>query len=212
MIQLLHQFYGRQAWPPSDLFQFLVWDVIADNALPARRDLAWHALRRLPALTPDALYRTPTPDLLAAVSMAGPHAEQRMERLRMIAAGFRRRRGALRLGSDTRALLFATVRFLCHLEQVPRHLRARAVLFTTDTPVLPIDAEIQRVVSRLMGSSTFRRRLVKQWLSSKVPRDIAAHRDAVVYLRHHAMHTCVTVAPHCGVCPLRSDCRSCHLR
>jgi hypothetical protein len=30
----------------------------------------------------------------------------------------------------------------------------------------------------------------------------------VVYLRHHASQTCLKVAPHCGVCPLRSQCLS----
>jgi hypothetical protein len=44
VIHGLRDFYGLQATPPADLFQFRVWEILADQALPARRDLAWQAL------------------------------------------------------------------------------------------------------------------------------------------------------------------------
>ena len=56
-LDALHAVYGPLAHPPADLFGFYVWEVISEGALPARRDLAWLALKRIPALTPDAMFR-----------------------------------------------------------------------------------------------------------------------------------------------------------
>lgn len=209
MIAALREFYGLQPTPPADLFQFCVWEILSDNALPARRDLAWQALRRIPALTPDAMFRAPAKALLEAVGLAGPNREQRIERLREVVGEFKRHRheldgDALRLGGALRA-----GRALRRLTQLPPPVRARCHLFVLGAAVLPIDGDIHRVVSRLRGDPHSRHRAAsRRWLSAEVPAEPAALRDAVIYLRHHARQTCLKVAPHCGVCPLRTRCPS----
>jgi endonuclease III len=209
MIQTLREFYGLQAMPPADLFQFFVWEIISEQALPARRDLAWQQLRRIPALTPDALFRVPVKELLDAVGVAGPHREDKVERLRAITGEFRRHRDILSVEALSHAHMVAAVRALRRLDQVPRTVRARAILFAVGALVLPIDPEINRVVGRLMGTPTNRRRsAARRWLAERVPLDLPHYREAVIYLRHHALHTCLTVGPHCGVCPLRHTCGS----
>ena len=65
----LATFYGPLAPPPRDLFGFVVWEILSARALPSRRDMAWQALRRLPALTPDAMFRAPKADLQDALLM-----------------------------------------------------------------------------------------------------------------------------------------------
>lgn len=209
MIAALRQFYGLQPTPPADLFQFLVWEILSEHALPARRDLAWQALRRIPALTPDAVFRTPQKDLLEVVGTAGPHRDEKVERIRAVVGEFRRHRERLHAEALAGAPLITVGRVLRRLDSVPPAMRDRAILFAVGRPVLPIDDEVHRVVSRLRGEPHNRRRSrTRRWLKQHVPSDISAYREAIVYLRHHALHTCVKVGPHCTVCPLRLECGS----
>jgi endonuclease III len=207
VIHALREFYGLQATPPGDLFQFLVWEILSEQALPARRDLAWQALKRIPALTPDAMFRAPAKALLEAVGIAGPHREEKVERLQATIGEFKRHRAEFDLDTLRRGSCFSAARALGRITQVHPSVRARAFLFALDAQVLPIDQDINRVVSRLMGVPHNRNRLrARRWLVSQLSPDLQAFREAVVYLRHHALHTCLKIAPHCGVCPLRTRC------
>ena len=209
MVRTLREFYGLQPQPPSDLFQFLVWEVLSERALPARRDLAWQALRRIPALTPDAMFRAPARDLLEAIGLAGPHREEKVERLRGIIGEFKRHRDLLDQHRLQHVGTLRAGRALARLEHVHPSVRARAHLFVLGANVLPLDDEIMRVVGRLMDTpGTHNRPATRRWLLHRLIEEAAELRDAVVYLRHHAQQTCVTVAPHCGVCPLRDRCAS----
>ena len=209
MIQTLHEFYGLQPTPPADLFQFFVWEILSENALPARRDLAWQALRRIPALTPDAMFRAPAKELLDAIGIAGPHREDKLERIRAVVGEFKRHRDELSVEALSRAGLLRAARALRRLENVSPAARARAILFVLGRAVIPIDDEINRVVGRLVGMpGNDRRPAARRWLAARLRPDVSSYRDAIIYLRHHAQHTCIKVAPHCGVCPLRRDCAS----
>jgi endonuclease III len=208
VILALREFYGRQATPPADLFQFLVWEILSEQALPARRDLAWQALKRIPALTPDAMFRAPAQALLDAVGMAGPHREAKVERLYATVGEFKRHRTELDVETLRHGSALGAGRALRRLAHVHPVVRARAHLFALNAQVLPIDPEINRVLSRLMGEPQSRNRSrSRRWLFRQLRPDLAALRDAVVYLRHHALQTCLKVAPHCGVCPLRAGCQ-----
>lgn len=207
MIHALREFYGLQATPPDDLFQFLVWEILSEQALPARRDLAWQALKRIPALTPDAMFRAPKSALLDAVGIAGPHREERIERLHVTVGEFKRHRDELDTETLRHGSWFSAARALGKLSHVHPAVRARAHLFALNARVLPVDQDMNRVISRLMGAPPSRNRAkARRWLSSQLSPEVAAWREAVIYLRHHAQHTCVKVAPHCGVCPLRARC------
>jgi endonuclease III len=209
VINRLRSFYGLQPTPPADLFQFLVWEIVSEHANPARRDLAWQALRRIPALTPDAMFRAPAKELADAVGIAGPHREEKIERIRAVVGEFKRHRDLLSAEALERVGTLAAGRALRCLEHAPRATRRRALLFTTNHLVLPIDDDIGRVSNRLMGTPQNRRRsLTRTWLAGQLHHDVPAYREAIVYLRHHAQHTCLKVGPHCGVCPLRPECPS----
>jgi endonuclease III len=209
LIGALREFYGLQPTPPADLFQFLVWEVLSEHALPTRRDLAWLGLRRIPALTPDAMFRVPAKDLLEVVGLAGPRREEKVERIRAIVGEFKRHRDALDIDVLSRATPVSAARVLRRLEQVPWPARTRALLFALGKVVLPMDDDTSRVVARVMGAPAKRRQQsAKRWLRSRLPLDSPSYKDAVIYLRHHAHHTCLELTPHCGVCPLRKECAS----
>lgn len=209
MIHTLREFYGLQPTPPADIFQFCVWEVLSEQSLPGKRDLAWQALRRIPALTPDAMFRAPSKALLDAIALAGPNREDKLDRIRTIVGEFKRHRDVLRSDQLSRVGPIAAARALRRLEHLSPAARARALLFCVGRAVLPIDDDVRRVVTRLMGDADERcGSIIRSWLSARLPPEIASYREAVIYLRHHAQHTCLRVAPHCGVCPLKDRCRS----
>ena len=207
MIQALREFYGLQPTPPADLFQFLVWEIVSEHALPARRDLAWQALKRIPALTPDAMFRAPAQALSDAVGMAGPHRDEKIDRIRATVGQFRRHRDRFDVDTLRSGSPWAAGRAFRRLTHFSRATRARAHLFALEALVLPIDEDMNRVVGRLTGVPPHRnRRPVRRWLCAQLSHDAGAFREAVIYLRHHAQHTCLKAAPHCSVCPLRTRC------
>jgi endonuclease III len=214
--------------PPLDPFQFLLWELLSDEALPARRDLAWQALRRIPALTPDSIFRTPLKTLNAAIGLIGPHRDERVEQVRALAGEFKRHHDAFKADALGRSLNAAT-RVFRRLAVLPRETTDRAVLFAAGYPVLPLDDATARVVARIEGTAIpvsggaegftlkrarwaaalrRQRRRARRTLRQVLPPDSATYREAMLYLRHHALHTCVAVGPHCGICPLAANCAS----
>jgi endonuclease III len=198
-----------------------VWEILSEHAVPARRDLAWAALRRIPALTPDSLFRAPAPELSEAVALTGLPREATIDRLNATAEAFRRHRDPLDFDDRRRLSLREVWRRLAVLVHIDPRVRRRALLFALDVPVLPVDEEISRVIQRLTRrvdasrstrvslqatGSTRVRADARRWLAAQLPRDVESCRQAVLYLRHHALHTCLAVGPHCHVCPLLVGC------
>jgi endonuclease III len=226
-LRALREFYGLLPQPPADPFQFFLWEILSANALPARRDLAWQALRRIPALTPDAVFRTPGKALQDVVGLIGPHRDERIENIRATTGEFKRHRELFEAESFTRAGVRNAARRLRRLRHLPRETLERALLYAGGYAVLPLDDATARVVARLEGTAIpisdgaegftlkrarwgaelrRQRRCARKALAAVLPPDVRAYRDAVLYLRHHAQHTCIAVGPHCGVCPLATDC------
>src|ERR1700751_3687847 len=89
-IDALHRFYGVLPSPPRDPFGLFVWEVLSVHSTPRKRDAALGALRRIRALTPEAMWRATQKKLEASVALAGPYIEQRMRALRTGVDKFRR--------------------------------------------------------------------------------------------------------------------------
>jgi endonuclease III len=189
------------------LFQYFVWEVLSFNTLPARRDLAWLALRKIPALTPDAMFRATPKAVLDAIGLTGGHREEKLDRIRVTVTEFKRWRDRLDSERMPQAGLLRSARALRKLSQFDKFPRARALLFAAGFRVLPVDDEVSRVATRISGEPNPRnRRSAKRWLAPQLAKDVAVYRGAIVYMRHHAQQTCLAIAPHCGVCPLRLEC------
>ena len=207
-LDALAAFYGPLAPPPRDLFAFFVWELVSARALPARRDIAWQALKRLPALTPDAMFRASKDDLKAALEALGAF-DDRYEALKAGSGHFRRHRDLPDLVAGG---LRQAVRALRDVPHLTPGGRLRALLFAGGHVAGAADDAVARVVARLHGTplagGAVRRRVARRRLVDGLGRDRDRDRlrRAVVLLGHHAAHACVEQAPHCSVCPLRAGC------
>src|SRR3979409_1387246 len=90
MLGALRKFYGTLPTPPRDPFTLFVWEVLSVHSTPRKRDAALTALKRIPALTPDALWRAPQKNLEESAALAGPYGENRLRALRTGVDLFRR--------------------------------------------------------------------------------------------------------------------------
>ena len=208
LIDRLARFYGPLPLPPADPFGFYVWEVLGTHTTGGRRDTAMAALRRIPALTPDSLRKVGRGRLEAIVRQCGPFVDERLAALDAGIDVFRRQpRFIERLGGRWRQAWLAS-RDVPHLG----HAGAlRLMLFTGTSLIVPVDAGIARIATRLgvAGSHPNLRRqtrIVRRAIDTALPRDLVARRRAVLYLHHHGEHSCVERSPHCGVCPLLDEC------
>jgi endonuclease-3 len=211
LIDRLQRFYGALPPPPRDPFTLFVWEVLSTHSTPRKRDAALASLKRLRALTPDAMWRAPKKKVEESVALAGPYVEQRIEALRTGVDRFRR---IAALPALIRGPLPAARRAIKGLPQMGEGGAYRMLLFAADHPVMPVDARVTRVVRRLGlvdltdAHKDFARaaRLVRESLMARLPAHTDAYRRAFLYLNHHGGTTCTEADPHCSVCPLLSDC------
>src|SRR5204863_3184368 len=170
---------------------------------PRKRDAALAALKRIPALTPDAMWRAPPKKLEDAVTLAGPYAELRLRSLRTGVDQFRRTPD---LPKIIRGPLVPARRALKGLPQMGEAGAYRMLLFAADHPVLPVDARVARTATRLgygerHDNFTKLARSVREAVARDIPADADTYRRAFLSLSHHGGTTCTETDPHCGVCP-----------
>jgi len=208
LLARLQKFYGALPSPPSDPFILFVWEVLSVHSTPRKRDAALGALKRIRALTPDAMWRAPQKKLAESVSLTGPYLENRLRALRIGVDLFRR---SPTLPVIIKGPLPAARRALKPLPQLGETGAHRMLLFAADHPILPIDARLNRVGQRLgygAPDDDFRKssRSVQAALTKELPSSAAAYKRAFLYLSHHGAATCTDADPHCPVCPLLDDC------
>jgi endonuclease-3 len=208
LLTALQGFYGALPTPPRDPFTLFVWEVLSVHSTPRRRDTALAALKRIPALTPDAMWRAPQKKLEESVKLAGPYTENRLTALRTGVDLFRR---SPNLPAVIRGPLTAARRALKPLPQLGETGAHRMLLFAADQQILPVDARVSRAGVRLgygEANGEFRKqsRSVQEALTRELPPSVDAFRRAFVYLSHHGAATCTETDPHCAVCPLLTDC------
>jgi endonuclease-3 len=208
VLMALRRFYGILPMPPRDPFGLFVWEVMAVHATPRKRDAALGALKRIRALTPDAMWRAPQKKLEESVALAGPYREQRLNALRTGVALFRR---SPNLPATIRGPIAAARRALKPFPQLGETGAHRMLLFAADHAILPVDARVSRVGRRLgygEASGDFRKqaRSIQSAISSELPRSVDAFRHAYIYLTHHGAATCTETTPHCLVCPVLDRC------
>jgi endonuclease-3 len=208
IVSALEKFYGALAPPPRDPFTLFVWEVLAVHSTPRKRDAAMAALKRIPALTPDSMWRAPAKKLEAAARIAGPYVDNRLQALRSGSDLFRR---SPRLPAIIRGPLPAARRALKPLPQLGETGAHRMLLFAADQMILPVDARVSRVGRRLgygEAAPDFKKqsRSVQDALARELPASVDGYRHAFLYLSHHGGATCTERDPHCSVCPLLQEC------
>jgi endonuclease III len=208
LVARLETFYGALPSPPSDPFALFVWEVLSVHSTPRKRDAAFGALKRIRALTPDAMWRAPQKKLEDSVMLAGPYGEQRLRALRTGVDVFRRHPS---LPATIRGPLAAARRALKGLPQMGEGGAYRMLLFAANHPVLPVDARVTRVAVRLgfcLAAADFVKtaRAVREAVARELTDGVDAYRRTFLYLSHHGAATCTEADPHCAVCPLLTDC------
>ena len=208
MIPLLVKFYGPLPHPPADAFGVYVWEVLGLKTNAGRRDAAFLALRRVPALTPDSIKKLGRGKLEAIVRLCGPFVDERLTALETGADVFRRQRSMTdRIHGSLRTAWLA-LRDLPHLGEAGA---ARLLLFASPHPLIPVDAGLTRLAVRLglvddVQNVTRLVRTVRRAIGGELPLDAAGRRQAALYLAHHAQSTCIEINPHCGICPIAESC------
>jgi endonuclease III len=208
LLVALQKFYGALPMPPRDPFTLFVWEVLSVHSTPRKRDAALAALKRIPALTPDAMWRAPQKKLEECVKLAGPYSESRLTALRTGVDVFRR---SPKLPAVIRGPLLAARRALKPLPQLGETGAHRMLLLAADQQILPVDARVNRVGRRLgygEAHEEFRKqaRSVQDALARELPASVDAFRRAFLYLSHHGAATCTEADPHCAVCPVLKEC------
>jgi len=208
LLARLSTFYGALPAPPSDPFILFVWEVLSVHSTPRKRDAALAALRRIRALTPEAMWRAPQKKLEECVAIAGPYLEQRLGRLRTGVDLFRRTPA---LSAVIRGPLPAARRALKPFPTLGEGGAARMLLFAAGHPLLPVDARVSRVARRLgYGEELpdFRKtsKSVQAAVAPELPAELEAYRRAYILLSHHGAATCTEADPHCSICPVIQEC------
>jgi endonuclease-3 len=208
LLDALQAFYGALPKPPRDPFTLFVWEVLSTHSTPQKRDASLAALKRIPALTPDSMWRAAQKKLEESLKLAGPYGEQRLRALRAGVDIFRR---APNLPKVIRGPVTGARRALKGLPQMGEGGAYRMLLFAADHAVMPVDARVSRVARRLgygEAKSDFAKtaRTVREAVSRELPPSIDAYRRAFLYLSHHGSATCTEADPHCTICPLLKDC------
>ncbi len=204
----LQTFYGALPSPPRDPFTLFVGEVLSVHSTPQKRDAALAALKRIPALTPDSMWRAPQKKLQDSVRLAGPYVENRLRALRTGVEMFRRTPS---LTGTIRGPLHAARRALKGLPQMGEGGAYRMLLFSGDHPILPVDARLARTATRLGYGEAHKEftktaRSVREALALEIGGSLEAFRRTYLYLSHHGAATCTERDPHCGVCPLLGEC------
>jgi len=190
----LREFYGLLPTPPTDAFMLFVWEVLSYQAPPIKRDAAFGALKRNRSLTPDAMSTVAPKKLEESVKLVGSYFEQRVRALR---TGIRLFQRDPDLPAAIKGPVPVAQEALSTLPQMGEGGADRMLLFAGDHKVLPMDTGVWRLVRRLGYDDV---------PDKELPDDLDAWKRASTYLTHHAAVTCDDKEPHCGVCPLKSDC------
>jgi endonuclease-3 len=210
LIGRLRKFYGALPQPPSDPFTLFVWEVLSVHSVPHKRDAALASLKRIRALTPDAMWRAPRKKLEESVMLAGPYLEQRLRALHTGVDLFRRHPDLPKVIKGPAA---AALKSLKPLPQMGEGGAYRMLLFTAGHATLPVDARLSRTAVRLgygEKHADFKKmaRAVRAAIGSELPSTLDAYRETYLYLSHHGAATCAERDPHCTVCPIAKDCPS----
>lgn len=208
ILDQLKRFYEPQPEAPHDAFAFYVWYVLGERATPARRDAAMAALKRIPALTPDSMWKAARAKLHDAISHAGPPEE----RTHALMAGVEVFRHYRDLDERLRGPLVQARRAARPLTALGCVGAQWMLLAAGAHPIMPRHAGIGRIAIRLgvvpapscdpMRAPARAARAV----ACLLPRDVPFLNAATLYLTHHAGATCTLADPHCRVCPLAVDC------
>lgn len=210
IVTRLRKKYGTPPAPPSrDPFELVLWENVAYMADDARRAQAYAMLRDRVGTDPRAILDAPM-TTLRAVTAHGIVADLFARKLRDAA-----HIAVERFGGNLRAVLKRpmkeAIKALRLFPGIGEPSAEKILLFTRSRPVLALDSNGLRVLTRLgygreskNYAATYAS--VREALAPTLPRRydtlIAAHQ----LLRLLGKDLCKVGAPRCGPCPLAASC------
>jgi endonuclease-3 len=129
-----------------------------------------------------------------SVKLTGSYFEQRARALKTGITVFQRNPD---LTAAIKGPVPSAQEALATLPQMGEGGADRMLLFAGDHLVMPMDTGVWRLIRRLGYDDV---------PGAELPDSLDAYKRASIYLSHHAAVTCDDKEPHCGVCPLKSDC------
>jgi endonuclease III len=214
LLKSLRVFHGKPTRPVStDPFHLILWEQVAYLVPDPQRYQAYVALRTQVGLTPKAILAASLSTLTAICrlggSIAAPVRATRLRRSATMAA-------ALGPGGFCSALaqpLAEARRVLAAFPMIGEPGADKILVFAGAARLVPLDSNALRVVQRLglateaRGYQTSYRR-AREALGGDLPRTRGELIEAYQLLRRHGREVCRRRAPHCGICPLRPNCRA----
>ena len=215
LADLLDRLEARYGAPshegPTEPFRLLVWLNCGYPASDAACARGFAAVEAAIGVTPGAILAADTATLTDALRAGGMIAEQRAERLKVIA-----RRVSEEFGGDLAAALTGPVeasrRRLTSFPTIGEAAADRILLFWGLAPVAVAPAGALQVPLRLGygvevndWGKTYRS--VRDALEAELPAEFAPRQRAYLLLKTHGQATCKRAAPVCRECPLTDDCR-----
>lgn len=187
-----------------DIFWELVFIVISVRTSEAVYRRTFASLRRryatIEALGAARLESLET--ILRPTGLAGLRSGQ----LRFIAREFVKMGSAATIKRRARRDPVAFENYLCTLRGVGRKVAKCVMMYAADVDVLPVDAHVWRVMSRLGYAPGGRLTVAKSLaLEARVPQGL--RYDVHVICISHGRRIC-KATPHCDICPVRSLCPS----
>lgn len=210
LVEKLKKFYGKLPAPPPDPFTLFVWEILSNHSSDKKRAAAMSALKKSGALTIEGMWNCPPRKIEEGVALAGPYAAQRVQALKKGVEAFRR-------SPDLRAAISGPVpgalRALKGIPLMGEGGGYRMLLFPGGQPVLPVDARVARIATRLgygEKSANFAKtaKSIRLSVAREMPESAVAYRDLYLYFEHHGGKTCTESAPKCDECPLSEECPS----
>lgn len=208
ILDRLEAFYGPLPSPPSDAFTLFVWEILSNHSTPKKRSAALAALKRNQALTADGMWKAAPKKIEQSVVLAGPYPAQRIQGLRKGVEIFRRTPELL---SAIRGPLPTALRALKGMPQMGQGGGYRMLLFAGDHAVLPVDARVNRVATRLgygekSANFTHVARSIRVAVAAELPDSAGMYRRAYTYLAYHGADICGETNPRCDECPVIDEC------
>ncbi len=177
-----------------------------------RRHEAYTALRTRVGLTPKAILAAPLSTLTTICRLGGSIAAPvRAARLRRSATMAAALPGSFR-AALARPLVEAR-RVLAAFPMIGEPGADKILVFAGAARLVPLDSNALRVVQRLGLAAEAKEyrtsyRRAREALEAELPRTRAGLIEAYQLLRRHGQEVCRRGAPHCGICPLRPNCRA----
>ncbi|MGA1821654.1 MAG: endonuclease III domain-containing protein [Thermoplasmatota archaeon] len=203
-LELLEEHYGKPVTKdPLDPLDELILTILSQNTNDLNRDRAYSELRRRYP-TNEELADADVSDIEDAIRVGGL-ARSKSANIHGILNDLRDNKGSISLDYIRDMDDDEVMRELTGMRGVGTKTAACVLIFSLHRPVFPVDTHIHRIAKRwdLVPWKTDRN-TAQEILNVIFPDDWKYHGHLLII--EHGRRTCKARSPHCGICPLGSDC------